>query len=114
MLDSTGDRFTEAAWLFGLMIFFVVHPKNGHAGIYLAFLAQAGSQMVSYVRARCEGAGIACTAGILQRPERIMVLIACLLLGPNIMEWGLGLIAALGFFTAAQRLWLAYRSVAER
>jgi len=114
VLDSTGDRFTEAAWLFGLMIFFVVHPKNGHAGIYLAFLAQAGSQMVSYVRARCEGAGIACTAGILQRPERIMVLIACLLLGPNIMEWGLGLIAALGFFTAAQRLWLAYRSVAER
>jgi CDP-diacylglycerol--glycerol-3-phosphate 3-phosphatidyltransferase len=114
VLDSTGDRVTEAAWLFGLIVFYALHQKNGYAGIYLAFLAQAGSQMVSYVRARCEGVGIACSAGILQRSERIIVIIVCLLLGPSVMKWGLGFIAGLGFLTAAQRLWLAYRSVGAR
>ncbi len=107
--DSTGDRITEAAWFFGLLVYYIVHPAFGARSICLAFLAQAGSQMVSYVRARCEGEGIACSGGILLRPERIVVLIACLFLGPVVMQWGLGIIAALGFFTAGQRLFAARR-----
>ncbi|HMD67349.1 MAG TPA: CDP-alcohol phosphatidyltransferase family protein [Chitinivibrionales bacterium] len=110
VLDSVADRVTETAWFFGLLLYYAANPTHGGAGIYLAFLAHAGSQMVSYVRARCEGAGIACKEGILQRPERIVIIIACLLLGPAVMMWGLGIIAVLGFATALQRCFVAWRA----
>ncbi len=110
VLDSAGDRITEAAWFFGIMVFYMDNPGYGGAGVYLAFLAQTGSQMVSYVRARCEGAGISCRQGILQRPERIVVIIACLLLGPKVMVCGLGILSALAFATVAQRLVIARRA----
>ncbi len=114
VLDSAADRVTETAWFFGLLLYYAANPTHGEAGIYLAFLAHAGSQMVSYVRARCEGAGIACKEGILQRPERIVIIIACLLLGPALMLWGLGIIAALGFATALQRCGAAWRAGNKR
>jgi CDP-diacylglycerol---glycerol-3-phosphate 3-phosphatidyltransferase len=109
VLDSCCDRVTEAAWFFGIIYFYLHRPAHGYAGIYLAFIAMAGSFMVSYIRARCEGANIACKQGILQRPERIVVLVACLLAGPVIMIWGLGLLSLLAFGTMIQRLNIARR-----
>lgn len=110
VLDSTSDRVTEMAWFFGILAFYALNPVYGAMGMLLAFLAHAGSQMVSYVRARCEGAGISCKGGVLQRPERIVIIVACLLFGPRIMTWGLGVIAVLGYATAAQRLAVAWRA----
>jgi CDP-diacylglycerol--glycerol-3-phosphate 3-phosphatidyltransferase len=114
VLDSCCDRITETAWLFGILYFYLHRPVYGGAGIYLAFLAMTGSLMVSYVRARCEGANITCKQGILQRPERIVVLIACLLAGPVIMIWGLGLLSLLAYGTVIQRLIIAYRAKIDK
>jgi CDP-diacylglycerol--glycerol-3-phosphate 3-phosphatidyltransferase len=108
VLDSCCDRITEAAWFFGILWFYVHRPAYHGAGVYLAFLAMAGSLMVSYVRARCEGAGITCREGMFQRPERIIVLVACLLAGPVIMIWGLGLLSVLACVTVVQRLIIAH------
>jgi|WetSurMetagenome_2_1015567.scaffolds.fasta_scaffold00025_42 CDP-diacylglycerol---glycerol-3-phosphate 3-phosphatidyltransferase len=110
VLDSSADRVTETAWLFGLLFYYIGHPIFHGAGIFCAFLAHAGSQMVSYVRARCEGAGIPCKGGVLQRPERIVLIVVCLLLGPSIMIGGLVIIAGFGYATAAQRLGVARRA----
>jgi CDP-diacylglycerol--glycerol-3-phosphate 3-phosphatidyltransferase len=109
VLDSCCDRISETAWFFGILFYYLHRPLYCGAGIYLAFLAMAGSLMVSYVRARCEGANIICKQGILQRPERIVVLIACLLAGPVIMIWGLGFLSLLAYGTVIQRLIIAYR-----
>jgi CDP-diacylglycerol---glycerol-3-phosphate 3-phosphatidyltransferase len=109
VLDSTCDRMTEIAWLFGILVFFLGKPVYGIAVACLAFLAMAGSLMVSYVRARSEGAGIECRQGFFQRPERIVVLVACLCLGPQSMVWGLGIISGAAFFTVIQRLVIAGR-----
>jgi phosphatidylglycerophosphate synthase len=38
-----------------------------------AFIAMIGSIMVSYTRARAEGLGINCSVGVMQRPERILI-----------------------------------------
>jgi CDP-diacylglycerol--glycerol-3-phosphate 3-phosphatidyltransferase len=65
--------------------------------------------MVSYVKARAEGAGVACDPGILQRPERLIAICVSLLLGPHVMFWVLWLIAALSGVTVAQRFFAAYR-----
>jgi CDP-diacylglycerol--glycerol-3-phosphate 3-phosphatidyltransferase len=40
----------------------------------IAFIALIGSLMVSYVRARAEGLNIECKSGLMQRPERIIVI----------------------------------------
>jgi phosphatidylglycerophosphate synthase len=110
VLDSTCDRITEMAWLFGIFIFFLHKPVYGIADSSLAFLAMAGSFMVSYVRARSEGAGIACTKGLLQRPERIVIITGCLLLGPASMVWGLGVLCIAAWTTVVQRIVVTYRA----
>jgi CDP-diacylglycerol---glycerol-3-phosphate 3-phosphatidyltransferase len=108
IFDSTSDRLTEIFWLFGILFFYVNHPAFGNWGIYLSFIAIAGSLMVSYVRARCEGVNIPCKTGMLQRPERIVILIGCFLAGPGIMVWGLGVLSAFAAVTVGQRMVVAY------
>jgi Phosphatidylglycerophosphate synthase len=110
IFDSTADRLTEIFWLMGICIFFVRRPDWGAIPLYCTFTAITGSLMVSYVRARCEGAGVPCTSGILQRPERIVVLGLCFLGGPKIMPWGLGLISILAYATVVQRILIAMAS----
>jgi CDP-diacylglycerol--glycerol-3-phosphate 3-phosphatidyltransferase len=39
-----------------------------------AFIGLIGSMMVSYTRARAEGLGIDCKGGLMQRPERIILI----------------------------------------
>lgn len=47
-----------------------------------AFIGLIGSMMVSYVRARAEGLGIECKGGLMQRPERVVLLgVSALLCG---------------------------------
>jgi len=75
----------------------------------MTFAAMSGSLMVSYVRARCEGAGIPCSSGMVQRPERILILVACLLAGKKVMAWGLLLLSVLTYATVVQRLIIAYK-----
>ena len=106
-LDSVMDRLGEAVVLFGLAAFYA---RSGHElGVYLAFGALTASLMVSYMRARAEGliAGQS-DVGFLGRPERVVVLGAALLLGYPL--YGLGVIAALGALTMAQRAWHVLRA----
>ena len=110
ILDSTCDRFTEIVLVLGLLLWYVADSRFVLAGTIGCFAAVTGSLMVSYVRARCEGAGVSCTGGIMQRPERIVLFIAGLLCGPVIMLWLLGVVAALSYGTAIGRLWRARKA----
>jgi len=77
--DSFLDRYAEAAVYAGLLVHYA---GAGTAwGVEAAFAAAIGSLMVSYARARAEGLGVACRAGLFARPERIAVIIAGLLTG---------------------------------
>jgi CDP-diacylglycerol--glycerol-3-phosphate 3-phosphatidyltransferase len=104
VLDSTCDRVTEMAWFFGLMVYYIRHPVWGNAGIYLSYAALCGSILVSYIRARAEGETLKCSAGILQRPERIIILIACFFLGPKAMISGMAVLTIFALVTVIQRL----------
>ncbi len=79
MLDSVIDRYSEIFIFLGICYYLVAHQRLLSA--LLAFLALCGSMMVSYTRARSEGLGAACSDGLMQRPERIILLglsaIAC-------------------------------------
>ena len=108
VLDSTCDRITEMAWFLGLLLYYLRYPICGSAGIYLSYAAVCGSILVSYVRARSEGAAVVCRGGILQRPERIIILVVSFLLGPRLMLAGLALISLLSYVTVIQRLSIVF------
>jgi CDP-diacylglycerol--glycerol-3-phosphate 3-phosphatidyltransferase len=107
ILDSSFDRLTEMALLGGLLVFYQEFEKYREAGPILCFCVLSSSVMVSYVKARCEGAGIACSRGLMQRPERLILLSFGLLLGPYVMFWILIAMLTLGAVTVFQRFFEA-------
>jgi CDP-diacylglycerol--glycerol-3-phosphate 3-phosphatidyltransferase len=76
-LDSNLDRIAEIALFTGLAASF-----EHRAGVFWAVAALAASLMVSYARARGEGLGLACPAFGLERPHRLLVVMAALMLAP--------------------------------
>ena len=105
LLDSTLDRVSEAAILFGLLYYFVDDGALEEA--LLVFLTLAASVLVSYVKARAEGLGIECNFGLVTRPERIVLLSAGLISGQVTIF--LYIVAAASFVTAAHRFIHAWR-----
>ena len=91
--DSALDRYSDGIILLGLAWYFAGGPAllgvGGEASggnqspwaVVLIILAMAGSFMVSYTRARAEALGLECKVGLMQRPERITLLVIGSLLG---------------------------------
>lgn len=106
-LDSTLDRYGEGLVLGALTVRAVTqteHPEHRALFATLAVLAGIGSFLVSYVRARSEGLGIACEVGFLERPERLALLVALAVWGDGGLPWILGALAVLTHITFGQRL----------
>jgi CDP-diacylglycerol--glycerol-3-phosphate 3-phosphatidyltransferase len=111
LLDSTLDRYSELFVFFGLMFYF-----RGGRMLFVVMLALMGSIMVSYVKARAESLGQKEFRGLMQRPERIILLIAGTVLNTPINHYLLGdcqdctvkgtlvILAVLTNLTALQRL----------
>jgi CDP-diacylglycerol--glycerol-3-phosphate 3-phosphatidyltransferase len=68
-LDSVVDRYCEFAVLAGLIVFF----ETGWP-VWALLFTVLGGMMVSYTRARAEGLGQDCQVGLLQRPERFVIM----------------------------------------
>lgn len=72
LYDSVLDRYSELLMFLGICYYLVA--QGYLISSLFAFIALVGSMMVSYVRARAEGIGIECNGGLMQRPERIIVI----------------------------------------
>jgi hypothetical protein len=70
--------------------------------------------MVSYIKARAEGVGLTCNKGILQRPERLLILAFFQLISPSWMPWGLGIVATLAYLTVLQRIFIVWRKYSKQ
>jgi CDP-diacylglycerol--glycerol-3-phosphate 3-phosphatidyltransferase len=114
-LDSTVDRYSEGVVYLGILIYFL----DQHDGLrpIIVLIALAGSFLVSYVRARAQSLGFSCDVGILARPERVVIIVAGLILesiGIHVGAWGpltvaLVILAVGTNFTAAQRVWVVWQ-----
>ena len=120
--DSVLDRYSDLFMLTGMAWFFsgysaLLHfngqpvTNNSHPWtILIIILAITGSFMVSYSRARAEGLGLQCKIGIMQRPERITLIVLGSLLsvvpvaGIAIMKITLLLLAVSTNVTAIHRI----------
>ena len=105
-LDSVLDRYVEIFFFAGLSWHYA--QSSEHWGVFGSLLAVSGSLMVSYCRARAEGLGLECKVGILQRPERLLILGIALILAPLLADWillaAVWVLAAVTNFTALQRI----------
>lgn len=115
-LDSVLDRYSEAVVFVGLVVWYA--RADDQFAMVMSALALSGSFMVSYCRARAEGLGMDCEVGLLQRPERIVVLGIGLMLAdvihPMLLVAVLIALALLTNFTAFQRMRHVARLYEER
>ena len=114
--DSTLDRVADGFVLGGLAVFFATRPGPASVPmVIVSILGLIGTFVTSYTRARAEALGIDAKVGLLQRPERVVLLSvpqAFFGLALN----GLVLIAIItvltitAWITAAQRIYAVYRA----
>lgn len=72
LYDSVLDRYSELILFLGICYYLVAH--HYFLSSLVAFIGMIGSLMVSYTRARAEGLGIDCKDGLMQRPERVILI----------------------------------------
>ena len=99
-VDSVSDRYSELVIFGGLLFYYMQQGQILY--VVLAYLAAAGSILVSYTRARAQSLGIDTKIGILTRFERYLVLAPLLVL--NLPWVALWILAVLANFTALQRI----------
>ena len=102
-LDSTTDRYAEAAVYMGLAAYYVGQP-NPRPAVLGVLLALVGSMSVSYVRARAQSLGFKCDSGLFARPERIVATIVGLVFGGWVLLIVIWTLAVLTNVTAVQRI----------
>ncbi len=105
LLDSVVDRLSEAALFVGMAVYALREDLGDDRQVFfitVLMLALIFSQVVSYLRARGEGLGVFTKAGLMTRPERVVLLGAGLIAGQ--IEWFLLAIAVVSCFTLFQRL----------
>ena len=107
-LDSTCDRVADGAVFGGLALWYA---GRGDDDVLLAvtLFVLVSSLVVSYEKARAEGLGMTCDVGIIERPERLIVVLAAAgLVGlgvPDVLlAVAMWLLAALSAVTLVQRL----------
>lgn len=72
-LDSVLDRYADAALFLSLTWYLAAHQN--HTGAFLSLGTLVGAFLVSYARARAEGLGESCHVGIMERSERIILVV---------------------------------------
>jgi phosphatidylglycerophosphate synthase len=77
IVDSILDRYVDSAVLIGLAWYF-----RSSWVLLPALAAMMGTSLVPYVRAKAETMGVAMTAGLMQRAERILYLGGAMALAP--------------------------------
>ena len=107
VLDSSLDRLVDAA-VFGALAWWFAGAGDDRSLQLAALLCLVLGVMVSYIKARAEGAGLRCDVGLVERPQRLSIaLIGTGLSGigvPYVLAVALWLLVALSAVTAVQRL----------
>ena len=111
-LDSTLDRFADAAIFVGLLVHLELTGDRWGASFALAALV-LGS-IVPYARARAEGLGMTAQVGIAERADRLVAaLVAAGLVGLGVtsvlLDVVLGLLAVASAITVVQRMATVHR-----
>jgi CDP-diacylglycerol---glycerol-3-phosphate 3-phosphatidyltransferase len=108
-LDSTMDRFADAAIFGGITIWFM---RTNHLLAVVSLFCLAAGLSVSYVKARAEGLGLNADVGLIERPERMIIGLTSIGLSglgiPYVLPIGMWGLAAGTALTLCQRMRAVY------
>jgi CDP-diacylglycerol---glycerol-3-phosphate 3-phosphatidyltransferase len=110
VLDATCDRISDGA-VFGGLLWWVAFGLHDRLLVVATLICLVTSQVISYIKARAEASGLRGDGGLIERPERlIMVLVGAGLSDLPVypLPWALPvamwLLAVASVVTCAQRL----------
>ena len=113
-LDSTIDRVTDSAIVISLALPLI---REEDLLAYPAIVALVTGVLIPYIRAKAESFSIACSVGITERTERlVIILVAAGFHGlgvPYILAIGIWTLAVLGLVTVFQRLQVVRKGLAD-
>lgn len=118
--DSTLDRVADGIVLAGIGYFYASSVIYGNMYmVAVCFLGMIGTFLVSYTRARAEALGIDAKVGVMQRPERVVLLSAPqAFFGLALNGWVLMsimvLLAVTAWITAVQRIIFVYKATSKK
>ncbi|MGY1814148.1 phosphatidylinositol phosphate synthase [Blastococcus sp. SYSU D00820] len=112
VLDSTGDRLADAA-VFGALVWWFTGDGDDRLLALVALVCLVLGVLTSYIKARAEGVGLRCDVGVVERTERlILVLTGTGLTGlgiPYAVDVGLWVLLVGSAVTVVQRVVAVYR-----
>ena len=100
------DRYSDLMVMFAISIYFMLRLDS--LSSMVAFFAAIGIAIIPYARARAEAASIPCRNGLLERPERVILLSIGLLF--NVCKPVVLILAVLSHVTVLQRLVLVRKA----
>jgi len=116
VLDSTCDRIAYGA-LFAALTWWALGVGEARVLGVAALICLVAGQLISYIKARAEGAGLRVVGGLVERAERlILALVGTGLAGlgvPYALDVALWVLAAASLWTVVQRLVEARRSARD-
>jgi CDP-diacylglycerol---glycerol-3-phosphate 3-phosphatidyltransferase len=74
VLDSTGDRAADAA-IFGALVWWFSGAGDNRLLVLLALLCLVLGILTSYIKARAEGVGLSADVGVVERTERLILVL---------------------------------------
>ena len=111
-LDSTMDRLSDALVFLPIAWLYLAEPTAARADqqwvAALALVTLVLSFLVSYARARAEGLGFDCNVGLIERAERLIIMILALVFN-DLLPAGLALLALASLITLVQRMMHVYK-----
>ncbi|OPY70553.1 MAG: CDP-diacylglycerol--inositol 3-phosphatidyltransferase [Syntrophorhabdus sp. PtaU1.Bin050] len=106
-LDSVLDRYSDLLVMCGILVYFM---KRDDSLLAIAtFVAAIGVAIIPYAKARAEAASLSCNTGLLERPERVVILLIGLLC--NLLSYAVFTLAVLTHVTVIQRILYARRQI---
>jgi CDP-diacylglycerol--glycerol-3-phosphate 3-phosphatidyltransferase len=113
VLDSTCDRFADAAVFGSIAWYFALHDQRWM--MLAALLCLVLGSVTSYIRSRAEAAGFSCRVGIAERTDRLIIVLTGTGLSGDPFHWpylqaiALWLLVAASTITVGQRLATVYQ-----
>src|SRR5262249_30965020 len=108
-LDSVVDRYSDLLVLLGIVLLY--ERADDTTGVFFTMITLVGTIMVSYTKARAQSIGVRCEIGLMERPERMIVLIGGGLF--NLLTPSMIALAILTNVTAVQRILYVRRAAQD-
>jgi len=106
-LDSVLDRFSDAVLFLAVAWYFA--QIDNYTGTLVCLGTLVGAFLISYIRARAEGLGESCHTGLMERPERVVLLAFGAITGWLLpVMW---IMLVLTYMTVMQRIYHVWRAM---